>query len=489
MSLAIVEPRPTSDEDLLRRVRRGDAGAFGLLYAHHVAGARCLARSILHGSGDAEDVVAEAFAASFAAITRGKGPIDGFGTYILSCVRHECYRSWRKNGRKQTAVQPAAFDQRPEAVGDLDDYARLDENDVLQGAFDTLPMPMRVVLWQTEVEGASHADVARMTGSTVQAVATMAMRARRALSSNYLQAHLVSTAPDHDTPQCQQVRNDLAAMVRGTASERRRRDAMAHLADCASCTEAHGALEAVNQRLRSASLGLLLAGVTLRRIVHVGIKARAVAWIGGSVTPILAVTGMALVGVVTPTSSSQPASPPLIVAVAPAGNPTPTDLEAPVDTAPSVIVGPASGERVPMRTPAPEPAAPGDQNVPRRDAPNDPVVVPTITELLTGATAPLSAPATSPIDAVVAGLPPITIPLVDDLRAATVPLITIPLSIPGVQPLLPAVDTPGLDDLGAVLGPVGDGLGSVGVPGVVALTDVVPLGADVAPAADLPTGP
>ena len=92
MTLAFVERgEPASDAEILQRMRDGDHAAYVVLYERYVGSAVRLAHSILR-RGDVDDIVAEVFAATFAAIRRGKGPVDDFGPYVFSAVRRECYR-------------------------------------------------------------------------------------------------------------------------------------------------------------------------------------------------------------------------------------------------------------------------------------------------------------------------------------------------------------------------------------------------------------
>jgi hypothetical protein len=87
----------SSEERVVQRVRDGDAAAFGLLYERHLGAARRLARSLLADPSDADDDVAEVFSATLAAIRKGRGPADDVRPYVLTAVRRECQRSWRRS--------------------------------------------------------------------------------------------------------------------------------------------------------------------------------------------------------------------------------------------------------------------------------------------------------------------------------------------------------------------------------------------------------
>ena len=91
----------SSEAELLRRVRNGDVATYGVLYERHLGAARRLARSLLADPSDADDVVAEVFSATFAAMRKGRGPADDFRPYVLTAVRRECQRTWRRGGRQR----------------------------------------------------------------------------------------------------------------------------------------------------------------------------------------------------------------------------------------------------------------------------------------------------------------------------------------------------------------------------------------------------
>ncbi|MET0458556.1 MAG: sigma-70 family RNA polymerase sigma factor, partial [Ilumatobacteraceae bacterium] len=164
-----------ADGDALQRVRAGHPAAFGVLYERHLPSARRLARSLVSSPADADDIVAEVFAATFAAIRRGRGPETDFAPYLLRSIRRECHRTWRRTSpQRQTSLEVTGEDVAPEPD---DDYARTDEAQVLHDAFAALPSKMRNVLWQVEVEGLSHDEIARRTGSSAPAVAQLVVRA------------------------------------------------------------------------------------------------------------------------------------------------------------------------------------------------------------------------------------------------------------------------------------------------------------------------
>jgi len=318
---SLLAEQPLDEAAVLRRVRRGDRHAYGLLYERHLAGARRVARSLVRDPADVDDVVAEAFASAFAAMRRGRGPVDVFGPYIHSCVRNECRRSWgRERGRIRTdGDDEVVAETTVRRDGRADEFGHLAESEVVREALDAMPARLRAVLWHTEVDELSHATIARMTGSTPQAVAAMAMRARRSFGDRYLQAHLATDADDLPT-ECARVRDGLAEVVRGSASARRCRATAQHLSTCSSCATAQDNLKVVNERLRTVPLFALVTGRGLS-MLQLGAKARLLAWVTGPAVELAAAGGLAFVVALAPqatgpSAAAAAATPPDAAAIA-----------------------------------------------------------------------------------------------------------------------------------------------------------------------------
>ena len=218
------------DAVLLDRVRAGDRGAYGLLFERHHLTARTFARGIVSNASDADDVVAEVFAGTLAALEHGKGPVGSFLPYLMRSVRNESYRLNRRRRREPTD----GFDAVARGLGYRDPYVGVDEATVVRVAFRSLPPHLREVLWRTEVDDASPTEIAEQRSATPHAMAMMALRARQALGTAYLREHLTAESVHRDvSPACREARPQLADFVRGNVGIRRRRRVAAHLETCA----------------------------------------------------------------------------------------------------------------------------------------------------------------------------------------------------------------------------------------------------------------
>src|SRR5690349_15852383 len=183
-------PASDPDTDLLAAVRAGDTDAYGVLYQRHRSAARALAYGLVHHPADADDLVAETFARVFASLRAGRGPLVAFRAYLYTTLRHVCYHRARRDRRLEFTDDLTRYDAGEPFLDPALD--RLERTYAAQ-AFRALPARWRDVLWRTEVEGASPAEVAAHLGLTPNAVAVLAHRAREGLRRLYLQQHVADT--------------------------------------------------------------------------------------------------------------------------------------------------------------------------------------------------------------------------------------------------------------------------------------------------------
>ena len=167
-------PRLVDDASLLERARRGDAGAFPELYARHVGRARAEARRLLRRDADVDDVVSSAFTSVFLAIQQGGGPTQTFRGYLLVAVGNAA-RQLTRTRRYRNEI-PSEILERHGSVVAVDDD-RL--SPTLVAAFVALPERWRSVLWDTEIEGRSNAEIGSELGLSPNGVAAPMKKARR----------------------------------------------------------------------------------------------------------------------------------------------------------------------------------------------------------------------------------------------------------------------------------------------------------------------
>lgn len=166
----------------MERARAGDRAAFAALYRRHRAAAVWVASRWTASDHNAEDAVAEGFTRLLAALPRLDVVGDGFRHYLLACVRNAARDQRRRTGRVEvTDAVPV-----PTTTGAADDSIVVCvERRLLAEAMAALPPRWRRVLWFTEVEGVTPAELAAGMGTTPNAVAAIAYRARKRLRAAY----------------------------------------------------------------------------------------------------------------------------------------------------------------------------------------------------------------------------------------------------------------------------------------------------------------
>jgi RNA polymerase sigma factor (sigma-70 family) len=243
--------------------------AYGELYRRHVAAAQGLARQLVHGQAEVDDVVAETFSKVLDLMRRGGGPQDAFRPYLLTAVRRVAYDRFRGERRNVTTDEIEAFDPGQPFVDPA--VAGL-ERSLIARAFLSLPERWRAVLWHTEIEGAKPAEVAPLLGLTANGVAALAYRAREGLRQAYLQMHLSGVARQ----ECRPVVEKLGAYVRGGLSAREAKTVAEHLDDCEDCRAVYAELADVNVALRGVVAPIFLGPAVAAYLAAVSGKGGAV---------------------------------------------------------------------------------------------------------------------------------------------------------------------------------------------------------------------
>lgn len=177
--------RDATDQELLGRVRAGDPNAFGELWARHQPDARAFALYLTRSPHETDDVVAEAFAKVLRAIHGGAGPTEAFRPYLMTAIRRTWWR--RTEQRPDVPLDDDGLDARPSPLSTIDAELADDDFDGAAGrALRSLSPRWQTVLWHTEIEGRSSAEVGEILGLSPNAAAALIGRAREGLRRAYL---------------------------------------------------------------------------------------------------------------------------------------------------------------------------------------------------------------------------------------------------------------------------------------------------------------
>ncbi len=179
----------TSDLSLVRRVQRGDKGAFDALvlkYQHKVVK---LVMRYVRNPAEAEDVAQEAFIKAYRALPQFRGD-SAFYTWLYRIAINTA-----KNAVVSRDRSPVDFDldaQNPDESYDM--QSRLKDSETPEGlvltdeirgtvnsAIDALPEDLRTAIILRELEGLSYEEIAAAMGCPVGTVRSRIFRAREAI--------------------------------------------------------------------------------------------------------------------------------------------------------------------------------------------------------------------------------------------------------------------------------------------------------------------
>ena len=266
-------PEDRSDPELIASTRSGDTTAYAVLYERHVHSARRLARILSSDPAGADDLVSETFAKLLHVFREGGGPDLAFRPYMLQTLRNTFYDRVRRDKRVEftddlSPHDPGEIYVDPAVEGQERRYAAL--------AFGKLPERWRMVLWHTEVEEDSPAQIALLLGMTPNGVSALAYRAREKLRQNYLTEH----AADSPREACRWTVDRIGARVRGKLGDRDALKVDEHLDSCVTCNLLFAELTELNSGLRGVLAGVFLGGAAAAYVAAGTVSAAGLA-VGG----------------------------------------------------------------------------------------------------------------------------------------------------------------------------------------------------------------
>jgi RNA polymerase sigma factor, sigma-70 family len=244
--------RSADDAELLERSRRGDSLAFAELFRRYRPIALMVAART-SSALDPEDVSSEAFTRVWRALRNGGGPSTAFRPYLSTSVRNVAL-NWRR-GPQEVPLEPQAMAEVADAADDTE--VALAEAELIGRAFGRLPARWQEVLWASEVEGVSTAELARRMGTSNNATAALCLRAREGLRNAWLAEHIDRRATD---PECRWVLEHLSGYARQRLPQAQQQRVAAHLPHCRTCRRAASRLDRVVAVLR---ISVLAGGTTI----------------------------------------------------------------------------------------------------------------------------------------------------------------------------------------------------------------------------------
>jgi RNA polymerase sigma-70 factor (ECF subfamily) len=166
------------EADLVRRAMSGDRQAFGKILERYAAPARRLCRAILRNPEEADDAAQDAFLSAWVKLGQ-YDPRRPLGPWLMRIVANAA-----KDRRRRREVRRT--DQLSESVATGEagpdrqtDRRMLEEH--LREALDELPVRYRAAVVLFDLEGYSHAEIARILGVPEGTVRSDVFHARRML--------------------------------------------------------------------------------------------------------------------------------------------------------------------------------------------------------------------------------------------------------------------------------------------------------------------
>jgi RNA polymerase sigma-70 factor (ECF subfamily) len=195
-----------TDHELLKRAQRGEEDAFAMLVRRHQARAARIARNLVPGDEDAQDLVQEAFLRVFRSLDRFDFEHD-FTTWLYRIVTNLSIDYLRRRRPTvSTAGGGPGSDFEPESEFDIADAdapapdRALDARETkakVRACIDALAPHFQAVLILRELEGLPCTEIARIVGATHVTVRWRLHRGRKLFQEEWeRRERLAARAPE-----------------------------------------------------------------------------------------------------------------------------------------------------------------------------------------------------------------------------------------------------------------------------------------------------
>jgi RNA polymerase sigma-70 factor (ECF subfamily) len=166
------------DGELVRRARRGDERAFGLLVQRYQRAAYAVAYSVTGRHEDAEDAAQESFLVALERLEECRSP-ERFAGWLMTIVRNRSRNLVRREVLRATDQVPVGASSTTPAPDRQTELSEL--QDVLREALGELPEVQREIVLLHDLEGWKHREIADRIGLPSGTVRSHLHFARKAL--------------------------------------------------------------------------------------------------------------------------------------------------------------------------------------------------------------------------------------------------------------------------------------------------------------------
>jgi RNA polymerase sigma-70 factor (ECF subfamily) len=172
--------RELSDSELVRRTRKGDEDAFGVLVERYMRASYAVAFSVTGRHEDAQDAAQESMLVALQRLEECRSP-EKFGGWLMTIVRNRARNLVRREVLRDTDQVPeSARSRTPTPERELE-TTQLREN--LSNALGQLPEVQRQIVLLHDLEGWKHREIAErldLPSGTVRSHLHFARKALRA---------------------------------------------------------------------------------------------------------------------------------------------------------------------------------------------------------------------------------------------------------------------------------------------------------------------
>jgi RNA polymerase sigma-70 factor (ECF subfamily) len=162
-----------SDDELVRRFRRGDAGAFRELHARYADRAFFYALALARDEHVAEESVQEAFL-GFVRNVRGRAAEGSFRGYLFSSIRNRVIDACRRQGTRREVPRTESLDlfESRDGTSASSTALRGELGERVSEALGALPAEQREVVVLKIFDGRTYREIAELVGESENTVAS-----------------------------------------------------------------------------------------------------------------------------------------------------------------------------------------------------------------------------------------------------------------------------------------------------------------------------
>ncbi|MBI3162226.1 MAG: RNA polymerase sigma factor [Chloroflexi bacterium] len=174
-----------SDEHLIQRFKQGDMDAFSSLYERYFPGVQNRVRYVIP-EADIEDVTQEVFITVVKSLHTFRGE-SLFSTWLRTLTNYKVAEYYRKRNRKQDPREVPMT--KAELIPDESDSLPMEDRIALRRAMASMPEKYRDVVLMRFSDGMQFDEIARTTGTNLEATKSLFRRAVTALRKNLEDYH------------------------------------------------------------------------------------------------------------------------------------------------------------------------------------------------------------------------------------------------------------------------------------------------------------